>query len=416
MGLEKKEKLLWGIYAALVAVFAILLAVIPSERTFVFYTAFGGTTLMCVIAGIAGWLKLRQDKADGRMIVWPNVFTMLVVQLLFFAFLDMGSVFCPKYIAVVAELIVYVPTVVIVVGEERLREAVRWVYKHRKAVWLTALAVVIAIPALYFGIPFAQYQLAQGRLAKGEYARAAETFAKLGDHYLQAGEMRRTSLYGEGKRLNEAGESEQAYFALQDILEYADVAAYIEADENLTAVREKYGAYGVGNVVTFGEWNGKGLEWGILAQEGSRRLMISHEAVGRMPFNNEFDITYWETSSLRAWLNGEFLSTAFDDAERARIFETQVKNDDNAMYRVEAGKDTVDRVFLLSIDEAEQYRHVNKAWFMGDSSFWLRSPGCSRIDAAHITMGGGVDEMGTNIDKKAEVRPVIWIDILDIAE
>ena len=98
--------------------------------------------------------------------------------------------------------------------------------------------------------------------------------------------------------------------------------------------------------------------------------------------------------------------------------ETAVKNDDNAMYRTEAGDDTVDRIFLLSIDEAELYRMGRKDWFTSSTSnMWLRSPGCSRIDAATVSMGGGVDEMGTNIDwDNVAVRPVMWIDILDLAE
>lgn len=414
--MEKREKILWGIYAAMLAAFVVMLLVIPSEPTFVFYTALTGTVLMCVIAGVAGWLKLKHRKAEGHMTAWPDVFTMLAIQLLFFAFLDMGSVFCPKYIAVVAELIVFVPTVVIIFGEERLREAVRWLHMHRKGAALVVLAVLLAIPALRFGVPFVQYKQAQGWLEKGEYARAARRFAELGNGYLDAKMLRKESLYREGLRLNEAGDVQQAYFTLQDIMDYEDVPAYIAGDEALMAVSERYSAYGVGNVVTFGMWNGEPLEWGVLAQDGSRRLMITRENVGRRPFNDFFDITYWETSTLRAWLNADFMDAAFDDAQRARILETEVRNDDNAMYRTEAGDDTVDNVFLLSIDEAEVYRHVCKEWFKGDSAFWLRSPGCSRIDAAHVTMGGGVDEMGINIDKLSDVRPVIWIDIADIDE
>lgn len=408
--------MLWGMYAAMVALFIVLLVAIPSERTFVFYTAFVGTALMCAIAGVAGWWKLRRDNKQGRMPVWPDIFTMLAVQVLFFAFLDMGSVFCPKYIAVVAELIVYVPALVIIVGEERLRESVRCLYRHKKAVLLCVLAVIIAIPALKFGIPFMQYKQAQSRLEKGEYARAAATFAKFDADYLDADTLRRESLYREGMRLNEAGEAEAAYFILQDIMDYEDVNAYMESDAELMAVREQYGDYRVGNVVTFGTWRGKPLEWGVLAQQGSHRLLITRNDVARKPFNDIFDITYWETSTLRTWLNSDFYSEVFDDAQRRAIVETYVKNDDNAMYRTEAGKDTVDNVFLLSIDEAEMYRLVNKEWFMGDASCWLRSPGCSRIDAAHITMGGGVDEMGINIDKMADVRPVIWVDITALAE
>lgn len=409
--------MLWGVYAAMVALFIVLLVAIPFERTFVFYTAFVGTALMCAIAGVAGWWKLRNDKAEGRLPAWPDIFTVLVIQLIFFLFLHMASLFCPKYIAVIAELIVYCAALVVVVGEERMRDAVRWLYARKKAVALCAIAVLIAIPALKFGIPFINYKRAQGWLEKGEYTRAAAAFEALGEDYMDAGTLIKESRYREGVRLNEVGDAEQAYFLLQDIMDYSDVQAFVDGNEALSAVRAQYGDFRVGNVVTFGTWQDEPLEWGVLAQEGSRRLLISRESVARKAFNDEFDITYWETASLRRWLNDDFYMDAFSKAERAKIMETQVVNADNAMYRTDAGNDTVDRIFLLSIAEAEIYRSVCMDWFKSaDCSFWLRSPGCSRIDAAHVTMGGGIDEMGTNIDWDADVRPVMWIDILDMAE
>lgn len=412
--MENKSKLHWGIYAAMLAVFVVLLLVIPSERTFVFYAGLIGTAVMCAVAGIGGWRQMRRRKAQGLMPAWPDLFTMLAIQLGIFAFLDMGSVFCPDYIAVVAEAIVFVPVFVILVGEERLRDAVRWLYARRKAAVLTAVLAAVAIPALCFGIPFAQYKYAQGLLDEGGYEKAIAVFERLGDDYLDAEKLRLEGMYREGRRLKEAGETDRAYFMLQDIIAYSDVADYLAQDAELKAVRAKYEAYDIGNEVELGEWNGQPLKWGVLAQDGSRRLLIACESLARMKFNEVFDITYWENSSLRGWLNGEFLSMAFTDAERARLIETHVKNDDNLMYRTEAGKDTVDTVFLLSIDEAEIYRHINKEWFTSSTtSSWLRSPGCSRIDAANITMGGGVDEMGTNVDKKSGVQPVIWVDIAE---
>lgn len=411
--MTKRQKQLWGMYGALLAVFIILTLVIPSERTPVFFTAFIGTAALFVIAAVSAALKFRQQDKLNMKTAWPDAFTMLVIQLIIYAFLDMGSVFCPYYIAVVAELVVYVPMVVIIFGEERLREAVRWLYRHRKSAAVCVLAAIVAIPVVYFGTPFVKYKWAESQLVKGEFASAAETFLSLGD-YMEAPEQAKESLYGLGMQLNGAGEYEQAYFTLQDIAAYEDVQAYIDANPELAAVREKYGAYSVGGAVTMGEWQGAPLEWGVLAQEGSRRLLFAMKPLCQKAFNDEFDITYWETSTLRAWLNDEFLPEAFADDERARILETYVKNDDNVMYRTEGGEDTVDRIYLLSIDEAEQYRKEYREWFMSSThAMWLRSPGCSRIDAATVSLGGGIDEMGTNIDwTNVSVRPVMWIDLL----
>lgn len=411
---EKKSRI-WGVYAALLAAFVLLTLLIPSEPTKVFYTAFIGTAVLFVIAAIDAALKMRQLTARRMKLRWPDMFTMLVIQLIFYAFLDMGSVFCPFYVAVIAELIVYVATLFVVFGEEKLRDVVRWLHRHRKGVIGALLVVLLAIPAVHFGTPFVRFMWADSKLQKGEFADAAEMFKNLGD-FRDSENRFCESMYRLGMQLNEAGEHEQAYFVLQDVIEYEGVQAYIDGDTELAAVRDRYGVYSVDNVVTFGEWNGEPMEWVVLDQQGSRRLLFAAKSVGNMPFNDKFDITYWENCWLRTWLNGEFLNTAFSAAESAKILETAVKNDDNAMYRTEAGEDTVDRIYLLSIDEAEQYRQGRMDWFRSDASAWLRSPGCSRIDAAHVTMGGGVDLMGTNIDKEADVRPVMWIDILESAE
>ena len=111
---------------------------------------------------------------------------------------------------------------------------------------------------------------------------------------------------------------------------------------------------------------------------------------------------------LAVLLAGRYHSRVPEDADEETVIRARMARSRRRVYV---------RIFLLSIAEAEIYRSVCMDWFKSaDCSFWLRSPGCSRIDAAHVTMGGGIDEMGTNIDWDADVRPVMWIDILDMAE
>ena len=88
-------------------------------------------------------------------------------------------------------------------------------------------------------------------------------------------------------------------------------------------------------------------------------------------------------------------------------------NADNAEYRTNAGNDTVDRVFLLSLSEFETLLEVHGDWKKASDSWWLRSPGCSRIDAVVIYASGGVNGIGTNVDwDRVCVRPALWIDVL----
>lgn len=413
--MKNMKKVMGGVYAALLIAFVLLAVLIPSEPTAVFYIAVVSMAVMFVIAGVEGvrWIRFREKQ--GLNVVWPEIFTLLVIQAILFVALDFGSVFCSTGIAVTLELFMYMMVLVCVVGEERLRDGVRWLYRHRRAAMGTVLAVMIAIPVIYFGTPFVQYKWAAGLLEKGDYERAAAWFGRLGD-YDDAETQRQESLYRLGMQLNESGDHKQAYFVLGDVLDYDGVEAYIAGDESMLEMREKYAAYDIDSVLTMGEYGDKAIEWQVLDQQGSKRLLFVTDEIARKAYNDEFDIVSWETCTLRAWLNGEFLKTAFTDSERVLIVETELENKDSELYRTDGGNDTVDRVFLLSLDEAEVYRQGRKQLFSDNEiTSWLRSPGCSRIDAAMITMGGGVDGMGNNVDNaRMGVRPAIWIDLNEI--
>ncbi len=56
----------------------------------------------------------------------------------------------------------------------------------------------------------------------------------------------------------------------------------------------------------------------------------------------------WETCTLRKWLNDKFYNAAFNKTEKGMIKTTNVENYDNAVFNTPAGKDTKDKVYLLS--------------------------------------------------------------------
>ena len=65
----------------------------------------------------------------------------------------------------------------------------------------------------------------------------------------------------------------------------------------------------------------------------------------------------WATCTLRTWLNDTFLNTAFTSAEQAAIKNTTVVNDDNPYSDAKVCVDTIDKVYLLSIAEANNTTH-----------------------------------------------------------
>ncbi len=188
----------------------------------------------------------------------------------------------------------------------------------------------------------------------------------------------------------------------------------------------------VGDYITFGtyEQNNVGaekIEWKILDIRDGKALIISKYGLDCKPYNEKDKGVTWESCTLRSWLNGVFYNTAFTAEDRLRIIETVIINTDNPNYGTEGGNNTSDKVFLLSIEEVNKYfsyrdeRKVTRTEYAekqgaggndnGVSSWWLRTPGGGRANAACVNTNGDVDYNGIWVDSdKFVVCPVLWID------
>jgi len=119
----------------------------------------------------------------------------------------------------------------------------------------------------------------------------------------------------------------------------------------------------VGDIIKFGTYeqdgnksNGKeAIEWQVLDKKDGKLFVVSKYALDYQPFNKVYDTIPWEKCSLRSWLNNTFINTAFTSAEKNKIQTTKVVNEDNPYWGSDGGKDTQDKVFLLSISEAAKY-------------------------------------------------------------
>ena len=105
--------------------------------------------------------------------------------------------------------------------------------------------------------------------------------------------------------------------------------------------------------------------WRVLYERDGKKLIITEDIVSVMRAN----FPTWEESDIRRILNGTFLQN-FTPEEKERIAETFVMNNDNLWipypYAL-GGNHTVDKVFLLSVEEADRY--------FGDSGQYLRMRG-----------------------------------------
>ena len=118
--------------------------------------------------------------------------------------------------------------------------------------------------------------------------------------------------------------------------------------------------------------------------------------------SSKYDTATWASSLLRDWLNNDFYNDNFTDIEKTLIT--------NELY--------ADKVFLLSIDEANEYfssdaaRKCKPRWSDDYEHWWLRSQGEKDNYAAIVTAGGEVLTRGFGADNPLpHVRPVMWIDI-----
>ncbi|MBR4314336.1 MAG: hypothetical protein IKP66_05445 [Lachnospiraceae bacterium] len=172
---------------------------------------------------------------------------------------------------------------------------------------------------------------------------------------------------------------------------------------------------------------------------------MSKHILDCMPYNSQFEEITWEQSSLRKWLNNDFYDFAFDENDKKLIIKSNVKNDKEYFGGVKGGDDTVDKVFLLSIEEVKKYFGDNNKldkrlaaygtqfaknidfdgrklyipmddneneWYKNNSKYWLRTPGSHQTNVAGIFFDGHISEdIGSANDKTIGVRPAIWLKL-----
>lgn len=186
--------------------------------------------------------------------------------------------------------------------------------------------------------------------------------------------------------------------------------------KNSAAMAQKCGMlldYQVGNTVTFGAWNGKPIRWRVCDTSGKMKMLIAEEIVLEKPYNDLRTDTYWQTATLRKWLNKEFLQEAFTQEERLMVMATRRTNEPNESYYTNAGLPTMDKVFVLNKRELDQYLPEQKDRTFGHW-WWLRTPGDNLLAVEAIDEQGEVYLHGVNVNyATGGVRPALWVLLKD---
>ena len=175
--------------------------------------------------------------------------------------------------------------------------------------------------------------------------------------------------------------------------------------------------------IVLGQYSGEPIEWIVLDRQEDRMLLLSRRTLEELCFHEMHEPVTWESCTLRTWLNGAFLNSAFTDEEASCILVTELDNSSvNPDYHyTEGSTPTADRIFLLSHDEVVRYlpaeddriseKPLNAPSYVNDySPWWLRSPGLWPTDAEYVSRGGSLfSGMADGI--YIYVRPAMWITI-----
>lgn len=238
------------------------------------------------------------------------------------------------------------------------------------------------------------------------------------------------NLFKENKNLAEQIEKNNQAIVAATVAEEEKVNKKNRAEIKRIARERKLASerFKPGNHVILGSYpydesgNKKAIEWIVLDNtKDGYALLVSKYAIDAQKYEAAGGNAIYAVSSIRRWLNGAFMSSAFNNDEQSRIRQTLIKTQNS--------ENTQDYVFLLSHDEAKGYfASESKRSLMptgwakkqgavsmikdrGACWWWLRSPGKESDNAFGVASDGLIDEDFT--DTVAAVRPALWYRIYD---
>ena len=176
----------------------------------------------------------------------------------------------------------------------------------------------------------------------------------------------------------------------------------------------------IGSEITFGHYeqdedltNGQEpIEWIVLDvdEENQKAFLLSKYCLETKVVYPERVPMYWGASTLREWMNGEFLNAAFTAEEQEKILTTTVTNE-NPHGMKGAGADTEDKLYLLSHEEILHYfpeqssrmayatEHAKaQGCTIGETTgacrWWLRTTGARKMDMWGVRVDGRLTAYG----------------------
>lgn len=117
----------------------------------------------------------------------------------------------------------------------------------------------------------------------------------------------------------------------------------------------------IGSTLNFG-----GIKWIVLENQKNKTLIITEQIIEQRDYHDKKAPVDWENSEIRHYLNHGFLEK-LGSGDQQKILSTANRNGDNPWYGSRGGNETVDKIFLLSLDEVVRL-------YFGDSGRLLDNP------------------------------------------
>jgi hypothetical protein len=158
----------------------------------------------------------------------------------------------------------------------------------------------------------------------------------------------------------------------------------------------------VGDNVIWGKYH-----WLILERNKDKVLLVKSLPINGFPYHNKDEDVTWETSSLREYLNFDFIGEAeLNEFMQTQMIQTSIQVPENIEYKTFGGNATDDYIFLLNAEQFNKYADILNNY---KRDYWLINPGHSQ-DTAQFVSYGKVMEYGYDVtDTNIHIRPAMWI-------
>lgn len=325
--------------------------------------------------------------------------------------------------------------------EERIKAEREKAEKERKAkakkkkivlIIISSVVAVCAVLALIYGIvivPSIKYNEALALVESKNYDEAIAIFEELGDYSDSADKIPETK-YKKAENLVSNKEFDTAIEIFNELGEYQNCKKRIEEikfdNPYLYEMGEKMQ---IGNYMQNNSTYKSPITWAVLAKEDNKILLITDKVIECKQYSESENKSTWDESSIRTWLNDKFLNEAFTPEEQDKILITYVSADENPRFDVYQGASTQDKIFILSINEAEKYfnspkerlceptdyvlakrPYISNVDGVNSCHWWLRTHGKFDGSSTYVTSTGYTYEIGDGVTADQYcIRPAMWI-------